>query len=200
MSMSIQFSGPAMRRFISRPLLSYEATASCFCHAPLLVLLMSALRAVTTRCPSTGRSDVRSLLYWDAADSTQHAVCHLQHGPVWLWGHHHLPNFLWMLVIAVEPQYQVNKGKRVARWALTIGGSCVAKMAAHRSMMEVFIGSGNSRFPFFQWESHGNGNGQCIIWVREWEWELLCGNGREWEWANVEKFPNPQDSHSSCTY
>ena len=36
-------------------------------------------------------------------------------------------------------------------------------------------------FPVFPWESHGNGNGQCIIWVREWQWELLCGNGREWE-------------------
>ena len=44
-------------------------------------------------------------------------------------------------------------------------------------VLEVFIGSGNSRFPFFPWEPHGNNLG--IIWVREWE--LLCGNGREWE-------------------
>jgi len=52
------------------------------------------------------------------------------------------------------------------------------------------FGNGNSRFTFFSWESRGNGNGQRVIWVvKEWEWELLRGNGREREWANVAKFP-----------
>jgi len=66
--------------------------------------------------------------------------------------------------------------------------------------LEVFIGNGNSHFPFFTWESRGNGNGQRVIWVREWEWELLRGNGREWEWANVVKFPyrTAQTQRSSC--
>ena len=42
---------------------------------------------------------------------------------------------------------------------------------------------------FFLWESCGNGNGHCVIWAREWEWQLLRGNGRKFEWAKVAKFP-----------
>jgi len=62
--------------------------------------------------------------------------------------------------------------------------------------LEVFIGSGNSRFPFFPWESHGNRNGQ---------YNLGTGMGmgiamREWEGMGISKcgkIPEPPDSQSS---
>ena len=46
--------------------------------------------------------------------------------------------------------------------------------------------NGNSGFPFFPWDSCGNGNGHGVILERE----LLHGNGREWEVTTVAKFPH----------
>ena len=43
--------------------------------------------------------------------------------------------------------------------------------------------------PIFPWESRGNENGHSVIREREWEWEMLHGNGREWELTIVAKFP-----------
>ena len=42
--------------------------------------------------------------------------------------------------------------------------------------------NGNSRVPLFPWEQcDENGNGHDVVLEREWEKELLLGNGRQWE-------------------
>ena len=54
--------------------------------------------------------------------------------------------------------------------------------------LEVCIGRGNSEFPFVPWVSRWNGNGHGVI--REPEWELLNGNGREQDLTVAAKFPH----------
>ena len=67
--------------------------------------------------------------------------------------------------------------------------------AGYINDVEVCTGNWNSRFPFFLWEFHGNGNRKRAF--REWEWEL---SRVEWEGMGIDKMWQNSDSHCSFSH